>query len=126
MRQALARGPNGEGSRPADKTWTEDQGMYRRVRLTVRLGGDVADSQNPAFATRRDRVPVHPPAYKAQMEDGVEIEEDLNDDKEGPCEVPPCRQGKADTGNKQHRRPEMGCFGRLYESEDTLEIRTLV
>ena len=33
-------GPNIEGNRPADEMRTEDQGMCRRVRLTVRLGLD--------------------------------------------------------------------------------------
>jgi hypothetical protein len=32
--------PNVEGNRRADETVTEDQTMYRRVRLTVRLGRD--------------------------------------------------------------------------------------
>ena len=32
--------PNVEGNRPADEMVTEDQGVYRRVRLTVRLGLD--------------------------------------------------------------------------------------
>jgi len=36
--------PNIAGNRPAAPTMTEDQSVYRRVRLTVRLGG--ADSQS--------------------------------------------------------------------------------
>jgi len=31
--------PNIAGNRPAAPTMTEDQSVYRRVRLTVRLGG---------------------------------------------------------------------------------------
>jgi len=35
--------PNVEGNRRADEMLTEDQGVYRRVRLTVRLGGWLTD-----------------------------------------------------------------------------------
>jgi hypothetical protein len=49
--------PNDKGNRPAAKIVTEDQGMNRRVRLTVRLGivGDaIADMH---FAARHDAGP---------------------------------------------------------------------
>jgi hypothetical protein len=34
----IRKWPNVEGNRPADEMRTENQGMCRRVRLTVRLG----------------------------------------------------------------------------------------
>ena len=36
--------PNVEGNRPAALTVTEAQSMNRRVRLTVRLGGELTDA----------------------------------------------------------------------------------
>jgi len=33
--------PNVGGNRRADEMYGEDQGVYRRVRLTARLGGTV-------------------------------------------------------------------------------------
>ena len=46
--RSTALRPNDKGNRPAELTRTDDQGMCRRVRLTARLGPQIA-----AYGLRR-------------------------------------------------------------------------
>ena len=62
-------------------------------------------------------MPIQPRANTAQMENGVDIEENLKDDQYSRGKILLYRQGKDDIRKKHKRRPEMGCFGRLYESQ---------
>ena len=58
MTDCTIRRPNGEGNRRAALTGAEDQGMNRRVRLTVGLGRSLHNSDRIAEVGNTARAPM--------------------------------------------------------------------